>query len=57
MRGIVVTTNGNGDLVEYSATAAIRWGKWEGSCSSINIMEICYRTAWCPVQSYCGRHK
>jgi hypothetical protein len=30
MRGIVVTTNGNGDLVEYSATAAIRLAVMRG---------------------------
>ena len=30
MRGIVATTNGNGNLVECSATAAIRLGQGRG---------------------------
>lgn len=30
MPGIIVTTNGNGDLVEYSATAAIRLAVMRG---------------------------
>ena len=30
MRGIVATTNGNGNLVEYSATAAIRLAVMRG---------------------------
>ncbi len=55
-RATLVTTNGTGKLVERSTMAGIQLMVVKGGSSSINIMEICYRTARWLIQSCRGRH-